>query len=161
MFLLASVLLLFSWTSASADDNPKQLTLEIKLGITQGDPLGDRKEQTRVVADSRVVTLEGKAARVFSGREQPQLNDQAELVFHQVGLSLQARGRALKRGLVFLDLTLSHTKASAEEDGRMSIKGESAQSVGAFPAGEMIKLSLPKKGEAQIWAEIRVTVQDR
>jgi hypothetical protein len=142
---------------ASVKDAPKQLEFRVK--IFQGDPLGSREEGSlEVLCDSKFVTAEKRRGRVFTGQELSALDHRGELIYHQIGIGVEATGWVLKNGRVYLDISISHTTSGKAVEGRTQLNTETARSVGVYTLDNAFKLRLSRKGDKQTWAEVVVTV---
>src|SRR4051812_25836241 len=99
LFLGALVAIPFTTGALSADDppaTPKQLQFSVR--VLEGDPLGDRNADTlRVLADTRIATLENRPMSLAMGGELP-VNRDGNIELIRTGRTLECRPSAVRNG---------------------------------------------------------------
>jgi|SRR6516162_5681397 hypothetical protein len=159
-FLVPCVLALFAGydTFVGEIKPPPAKRLAIKLRVCSGDPLGNEKQSTvKVLAEPHLVTFENKKASFFSGSEFVVPGGAAGIRFMEIGHKVEIKPGAVNGGVVHLDITFTSTTADDPTPERLSLRTESARTIGVYKLGEVIKLPLaPRPADQQEWIEVIV-----
>jgi hypothetical protein len=154
---IAAAALLVTASVWAAGDNaaaPKQLQFNVRM--LQGDPLGSVEAGTvRVLADTRLVTLEKRLASLVSGSEIDVRRDGNTMETVQIGHVMEIRPGAAQGGKVRLDITLRYTSVAANHGERTDLHTQSHRVLTTVKVGELLKLRWPgATAEKQVWVEL-------
>ncbi len=132
---------------------PKQLQFTVR--IFEGDPLGSPQAGTlKVLADTRVTTIENRPMSVVSGQEilVPDVRKPVQL-----GRMLEVIPGLVKDGMLCLDMTLSSTTAGEKKNGRAQFHAQTTRTITTIKLGEVLKVRWGDGGAAkQSWVELSV-----
>jgi hypothetical protein len=163
-FLLAAlaVALVGPGPSIAGDPLAAPKTLQFNIRVYEGDPLGTPESGTlKVLADTRLVTLENRPASLVMGGELPLARDGKNIEYVQFGRTLECKPVMARDGKVHVDVNFSNTTVAANTTERIDLHAESARTLTTMKPGESLKLRWPGgTPEKQAWAELTVNVID-
>jgi hypothetical protein len=137
----------------------RQWQAMIHICVLEGDPLGSRDAGTlKVLAEPRLVALEGQTFSFLSGGEQVVPDGAHKVQFLDFGLSIRGTAKPGKEaGTVFLDVRMDNSTIPDQSGDVLRLNSEGTRMLGTFKLGKVVMLRLPKaSGERQTWAELVV-----
>jgi hypothetical protein len=141
--------------TAADEKTPPAKQLQFTVRIFEGDPLGSPEEGTlKVLADTRLSTLENRPMFVLSGQEilVPDVTMPVQL-----GQKLEVLPGAVKDGRLCLDITMSTTTAGEKKNGRTQFHAQTTRTITTIKLGEVVKIRCGDRGaDKQSWVELSV-----
>jgi hypothetical protein len=139
--------------TAAEDNTAPAKQLQFTVRIYDGDPLCSPQAGTlKVLADTRVTTLENRKMSVASGHEVfvPEIMEHVQL-----GRLLEVLPGVVKDGRICLDITLSNTTAGEKNNGRAQFHAQTTRTITTIKLGEVLKVRWGDGGaEKQSWVEL-------
>jgi hypothetical protein len=148
-------------TAGTRDEAPPQITF--KLRVFESDPLGSPEAGTvKVLADSRLTTLEHRPFTFVTGGELPIPGKAGAIDYIPVGRSLQCVPTLLPDGRLRLDITLANAEVVDRSEDHTELRTQSMRRIMPAKTGEILKLRWPGgTAERQSWVELSAQLIDR
>lgn len=156
--LTATLLMGGALTAGDEVEAPKQIQFNVR--VYEGDPLGSVKAGTlKIHCDTRLVTLENRAATFISGGELPVMRDGKKVEGIVFGRKFLLQPGKVQDGKIHLDIQLINTTVASNTDEQIELRTESARILRAVTLGETVKLRWPGGSpEKQAWLQFSVAV---
>jgi hypothetical protein len=142
--------------SAAGEKGPRQLQFNVR--ICEGDPLGSQQAGTlKVLADTRITTLENRPMKVVAGGEVPVLHDSGFVKYLETGRHMECVPGTVQGGGVQLDMTFSESTVATQTRDQTEINTMSKRRITSVKLGEVVKVRWPGgTAEKQAWIEMSV-----